>query len=288
MSIVYLNGQYLPESQATVSVNDRGFILADGIYEVTRLYDGKFFTLDRHLQRMRDGLGAIRLRCDIDHLANVTLELLKRNNLRDAKTYWQITRGPAPRNHAFPKEVNPTVFASVSYEPPIDEMTSIPEVGVILYPDRRWAECWIKSLMLLPNALARQAAAEQDCVEAILHRGDIVTEGAAMSVFAVIDGELRTHPLDGSILPSVTRSVLLEVARDIGVPVREEAFTVDELRDAEELFVASTSKHIHAVTRCDQKVWAVGAITRQLHEGFIDRVRRELKLVTPTAQSPRT
>jgi len=288
MSIVYLNGQYLPESQATVSVNDRGFILADGIYELTRLYDGRFFTGDRHLQRMRDGLAAIRLDYDTDHLADITLELLGRNNLRDAKVYWQVTRGSAPRNHAFPDNTTPTVFAAVSAEPPIDAMRQLHPIGVILHPDRRWADCHIKSIMLLPAALARQAAAERGCSEALLHRGGVVTEGAATSAFAVIDGELRTHPLDGSILPGVTRGVVLEVAAALGVPAREEAFTLDELRRAEEVFVTNTSKHLLPVTHGDGMAWGVGPVTRRLHEGYLDRVCRDLGLVTPTARSPRT
>lgn len=277
MTTVYLNGEYLPADRAMVSVEDRGFLLADGVYEVLRVYDGKPFEIDRHLRRLRDSLAAIRLDCDPAPLADITMQLLERNGLTDAKAYWQITRGPAPRNHAFPDSPRPTVYARLDAAEPLEAPDDVHAASVILYPDRRWLECGIKSLMLLPNALARQAAAEAGCIEAILHRGSVVTEGAATSVFAVIDGVLRTHPADGSILPGVTRAVVVELARKLDIPVRENAFTLDDLPGADELILTGTTRHVTAITRCGDHAYPVGEATRKLHAAFVEKVSGETR-----------
>lgn len=148
----------------------------------------------------------------------------------------------------------------------------------MLHPDRRWADCGIKSLMLLPNVLARQLAVEAGCGEAILHRGSLVTEGAATSVFAVFDGELHTHPADGTILAGVTRAVVIELAQQLGIALREEAFTVDDLPRASELLLTGTTTHVAAITRCvrqnaeDEHTYFAGPIAQQLHEVFVDAV----------------
>ncbi|MCC6681177.1 MAG: aminotransferase class IV [Phycisphaeraceae bacterium] len=274
MSNIYLNGQYIPRQDAKVSIEDRGFLLADGVYEVLRIYNGKPFMLDLHVQRLCQSLAAIRLPADIDCMVPATMKLLQQSNLRDARAYWQVTRGPAPRNHAFPAKVQPTVLVMVDPVGPLLPDAPLPTDKALLADDRRWLDCAIKSLMLLPNVLARQQALEAGCGEAIFHRGAVVSEGAATSVFAVIDGELRTHPTDGSILPGVTRAVVLELAKAEGIALREQAFTVDDMARAEELILTGTTKHVTAVTSCGGRDYPVGPVAQKLHQAFVNKVLR--------------
>ncbi len=271
MSDIYLNGQFIAKQDAKVSIEDRGFLLADGVYEVVRIYNGKPFMLDLHVQRLRQSLAAIRIQADADELTNATRELLDRNGLRDARAYWQVTRGAAPRNHAFPTNVQPTVLAMVDPVAPLLPDAPLPTDKALLTDDRRWLDCAIKSLMLLPNVLARQQALEAGCGEAIFHRGSVVSEGAATSVFAVIDGVLRTHPTDGSILPGVTRAVVLELAKAEGIALSEQAFTVDDMARAQELILTGTTKHVTAVTRCGGHDYPVGPVAQKLHRAFIGK-----------------
>lgn len=290
MTLLYLNGDYLPPSQAHLSPLDRGVLFGDGVYEVIRIYGGVPFELDAHAARLTDSLRGIRL--DVpgvaEQLSQVTHELIRRTGLHDAKVYWQVTRGPADhRDHAFPTPIHPTVLATIDplpplrpplrppLAPPLGPDEPLPSVTAITRPDERWSQCWIKSLMLLPNVLAKQAARDAGCDEAILHRGGVVTEGSSTSVLMVRKGRLETHPLDGSILPSVTRRVVLDLARAMVLEVREQAVTLSDLHHADEVMIVGTTTQIAAVTRLDGRLVGngrPGRVTRQLHEAFVASV----------------
>jgi D-alanine transaminase len=252
-AIVYLNGSYLPKDEARISPEDRGFLFGDGIYEVARAYGGTFFALDAHLQRMARGLAALTLDgFDAADAAEISHELLLRNGFagKDAIVYIQVTRGVAPRTHFFPDPaVPPTVFAMVSpVRRPWDPREG---VGVITAPDQRWARCDIKSIALLPNCVAAQAARSAGVAEALLVRDGVVMEGTHTSLFAVLDGEVRTTPASNYILPSITRQVVLDLCAEHGIPHRTEPVFLQDLARAEESFLAGTTMEVMPIVRVD-------------------------------------
>ena len=256
--IVYLNGEYLPLEKAHLSPLDRGFLFADGIYEVARFDRGRPYHMAEHVGRLREGLSALRLAVDAAFYPEVSRRLLTENRLAgdDAIVYVQVTRGAAPRTHAFPPAGTPlTVFAFArASDPPLP-----PEAGAaILVPDERWGRCNIKSVMLLPNVLAAQAAAEAGAVDAILVRDGLALEGTKANLFLVKDGVVRTAPNGPWILPGITRGATIAAARRLGHAVEEKAFTVHELLAADEVFLASTSLWTHPLTRVDGKTIGSG------------------------------
>lgn len=247
--IVYLNGQLLPLEKAAISPLDRGFLFADAIYEVARFHCGRPFHLEEHLARMREGLAALRIEADTGFYPEAARRLLAENGLLDADAivYAQVSRGAAPRVHAFPPEgTPPTVFAFARASDPAP-----PEEGgsAILLPDQRWGRCDIKTVMLLPNVLAAQQAREAGAVDAILVRGGLALEATKANVFAVLDGRLRTAPTGPAILPGVTRSAAIAAAGRLGIAVEERALTIEELLGAAEVFLASTTLWTYPLIR---------------------------------------
>jgi D-alanine transaminase len=279
--VVYLNGRFVPRSQASLDVEDRGALFGDGVYEVLRYYHGKPLAMPEHVARLDRSLKEVGLKSspDVAQLPAVSDELLSRNGLSDAKLYWQVTRGAStPREHAFPKNTPPTVLAIAYPEKPLDPALPARGVAAILHEDERWHRCHIKSLMLLPNVMARNKAMELGAYEAIFHRGDIVTEATCTSLFMVRKGSLVTHPADQWILPGVTRTLVLRLARQAGILVRERTFTVGELLRADEVFLCGTTTHIAGVTHIDNQAitsGAVGPLTQRLHELFMERIAKE-------------
>lgn len=275
--IVYLNGAYLPKEEARLSPDDRGFLFADGIYEVVRSYGGRFFALDAHLARMTRGLKAIRIQgVEASTVATICREIVERNDLRgkDVTVYLQVTRGVAPRTHWFPDPgVPPTVYASATaFAPKADPTVG---VSVITQPDQRWARCDIKTVALLPNCLAVQAARESGAQEALLVRDGVVLEGTHSSFFGVVDGEVRTAPANNYILPSITRHTALDLCAEHGIPVRPEPVLLEELPRASELFLAGTTMEIMPITRVDGErvgVGTPGPVAQRLLELFHRRV----------------
>jgi D-alanine transaminase len=273
--MVYFNGAFVPKDEVSISPDDRGFVFGDGVYEVVRAEEGTLFRLDAHRERLRRSLEGIHLReaVDLDTLWDAVQGLLPRNDLTtgDAKVYLQITRGAAPRQHAFPDPpVEPTIYARAEA---IDLPTKKWEQGVkvILRPDQRWARCDIKSLNYLPNVLANQAAMEADAYEALLTREGFVTEGSHSSMAAVVDGTVVTRPLTNRVLPSITRQVLLELCADQGIPTTERPIAVDELSDADELLLLGTTTGIMPIVQVED--WAVGdgtpgPMVRELQAAF--------------------
>jgi D-alanine transaminase len=253
--IVYFNGRLMPKSEVCISPDDRGFLFADGVYEVLCAFDGRFFQLDAHFARLVRSLGALHIPTPaVDELRSVMTSLLAQNSLdrEGAKVYIQMTRGAAPvRGHAFPDEpISPTVYASaIRYTPPQEAWAR--GVSAILVHDIRWSRCDIKSLALLPNLLASQRAKEAGAYDAIFVREGVITEGSHTSVAVVFDGCLTTHPLTHHILGGVTRDVVLELCRDMGVPHRERPVMVEELTRADELMLLGTTTGVMPVGEVD-------------------------------------
>jgi D-alanine transaminase len=273
--LVYLNGKYLPREEATISVEDRGFLFADGVYEVVRIVDGRPHLLREHLERLEAGLGAIRIElAEVEGLGEVATRLIEENSLRegDAIFYLQVTRGAAPRKHAFPPAgTTPTVFAFARPYTPHPEAHYLEGVATITVPDIRWARCDIKSIALLPNVLANQQAHEAGAHEALFVRDGVVLEGSQSNLFGVFDGVLVTYPRCNYILPGITRQLVLGLAGRLGIPTREEPIRLDQLREADELFLTGTTTEVMPITTVDGRRiggGAPGPITRSLLEAY--------------------
>ena len=283
---VYLNGDFLHYGDAALSIEDRGTLYADGVYEVLRYTAGRAFAIDDHAQRLTRSLAGIELTgVDPPALAAASDKLVRRNRLTDAKVYWQVTRGPATRSHVIaPPNTDaaptPTVLM-IAYpaDPPLPH-DDPPSITAITVKDTRWTECWIKSLMLLPNTLARTRAARAGVGEAIFCRAkpgttDVhVTEGSTTNLMIVRGCELYTHPDDGWVLPGITRHHVLRLARDLGLTVHETPFTPDTMLQADEVFVTGTTTAVTAVTFIDghpigtASREAAGPVTRRLAQAY--------------------
>lgn len=276
--IVYLNGQYLDRGQASLSVDDRGVHFADGVYEVVRYFHGKAFTLEEHMLRLKRSLDGIDLPYDPSEIQNASDELVQRNRLTEARVYWQVTRGAAERNHIIADDLTPTVYLSAEEARPVLPDTPAPTANAITTLDDRWHNCWIKSLMLLPNTLAKTKAAKAGAGEAIFVRDGRVTEGSSTNVFAVFDGELYTHPADRYILEGITRNVVIELAGGLGIPVHEQSFSAADLPSADELFITGTGTLMSAVIHVDGKAIGdshAGPMTRAMWNAFTKRIEQD-------------
>lgn len=248
--MVYLNGDYLPLAEAKVSVLDRGFLFGDGVYEVIPAYGGRLFRLEDHIARLNASLSAIRLELhkSADEWRAIFQPML--DGSKDQYIYLQITRGYAPkRDHGFPEQVVPTVFAMSSDIKPFPGRIS--GIKALTLDDTRWQLCNVKAITLLANLLLRQEALDQGCAEAILLRNGYVTEGAASNVFVVIDGELITPPKSNEILPGITRDVILELAQAHQIPCREDVIALEALQNANEVWVTSSIREIVPVIQVD-------------------------------------
>jgi D-alanine transaminase len=261
---VYLNGQFLPVEQAKLSVLDRGFIFGDGVYEVWRIVDGRLFEHKRHEKRLFHGLKSLEIvvpEAEVVGLQEVAHRLIRDNDLQQGEGtfYVEITRGAAPRAHAFPAPgTKATVLAMVSrFEVP--HVLRASGAKAITQSDTRWLHCDIKTVQLLPNVMAKQKAHVAGAMEAIFVRDGIVTEGTHTTVFGVKNGTLLTHPLGPLILPSITREVVLELAAQEKVPVKEAPFTTRELFELDELWVSGTTTDVTAIVEVDGRKIGGGA-----------------------------
>ena len=269
---IYLNGQYQPIEEAKISVLDRGFIFGDGVYEVIPVYSRKPFRLADHLQRLQHSLDGIKLdnpHSDAEWIA-IIHELITRNPGEDQYIYLHITRGVAKRDHAFPNPpVAPTVFimSNPLATPPAALLQS--GVGAVSAADNRWLRCDIKAIALLPNVLLRQTAIDAGCAEVILIRDNaFMTEGSASNIFVVKNGTLLAPPKDHLMLPGITYDVILELAKNNGIPYEVRKISVAEVAAADELLLTSSTKEVLAITTLDGKAVGngkPGAMFEQLH-----------------------
>jgi len=275
---VYLNGSYIDHTQASVPVDDRGFLFADGVYEVIRVYGGRLFLAEPHMQRLRAGLAALRIDAAVaTDLLGVAERLIRDNGVTgDGTVYIQVTRGVAPRRHAFPDPaVPPTVyaFAKPFNQYPRDYFDR--GVAAVAVPDTRWTRCDIKSIALLPNVLANQQAHDAGAFEALFVKDGILIEGSHSNLFGVLDDTLVTYPSCNYILSGITRSLVLELARELGIPAAERPIPWDRIDDVQELFLSGTTTEVMPVIRVDAHTIGNGTrgpITARLQEAYRARV----------------
>jgi D-alanine transaminase len=276
--IVYLNGKYLPREQAWISPEDRGFLFADGVYEVIHSYRGKLFHVDEHMRRLKNSLAGLKISySNIPEIREAALRLIQENGLKeDATVYIQITRGTNfPRKHAFPPANTAVTVYVMAY--PITPRDPERETGipVITTPDLRWARCDIKSVALLPNVLAQQQAIDAGVTDAIFVRDSVALEGSASNFFAVIDNVVLTHPKTNVILPGITLDVVLELCRKNNIPHLEKPIYLNQLWTAQELFLSSTTMEVMPIVQVDGRSISggkPGKVTRKLQTLFKEYV----------------
>lgn len=250
---VYLNGEFMPADQARISPLDRGFIFGDGVYEVIPAYGRRLFRLAEHIERLRHSLDGVRMEMPYEErrLSAILRELVALHEEPDQSIYLQITRGVAARDHAFPRNCAPTVFAMTNPLLPMPAEIRERGVAAITLDDIRWEYCHLKTTSLLPNVLLRQQAIDSGAAEAILIRRGEVTEGSASNIFIVLDGVLVTPPKGPRLLPGITRDLVIEIAERDAIPYQEAAVTPGDLSRAREIWLTSSTREILPVTRLD-------------------------------------
>ncbi|WP_019851304.1 D-amino acid aminotransferase [Desulfitobacterium sp. PCE1] len=277
--IAWVNGKFSSLQEAQIPFLDRGYFFGDGVYEAVKVCEGKLFALKEHLERFERSMKEIRITPPktTEEFAALVLESVEKAGILNAMVYLQVTRGVGPRIHAFLPESEPMVTLFVAPMASAEEKVREDGVSCIIVPDERWARPHIKTLNLLPNVLAKQAAAEQGAYEAILvlgtePGGGLITEASSSNVAAVIGGKVVTPPLNGRILPGVSRAIMLETAREAGIEVEEREITLEELRGAEEIMLTSTGCEVLGVGKLDGVTvgkGGAGPITRRLYEIFM-------------------
>ena len=270
---VYLNGKFLPIEDAKISVLDRGFIYGDGVYELVPVYARVPYRMPQHLARLQRSLGGIGLANPhtVAEWEAIIRDLIGRMPFADQGVYFQVTRGVAKRDHAFPAGVAPTVFmmSNPLVLPTAEQVER--GVAVVTGPDQRWLHCDLKTISLLGNVLARQAAVEAGAVESVLFRDGYLTEASASNVLIVKDGVIVAPPKDNLILPGITYDATFELARAGGLAHAIRPVTREEALGADEMWLSSSSKEVLAITTIDGKPFAggkPGPVFRKMHALF--------------------
>jgi D-alanine transaminase len=284
--IAYFNGRYLPKEEVHISPDDRGFLLADGVYEVIRSYGGQLFRCADHLRRLSTGLAALQIPdVSSDELQRVAGRLLEMNELTssEATVYLQVTRGVAPRRHRFPEPgTPPSVYATArQFQPYAKEFAD--GGAAILVPDQRWARCEIKTIGLLANAMANQRAWEAGAFEALFVRDGVVLEGSHSNVFFIRDGQLLTAPLNNHVLPGITREAVIAIAVELGLSVQLRKCFESEIADMDEIFICGTTVEITPIVTLDGK-----PVGHRVPGPVVRRLQQEWKKLTgPSPDLPK-
>jgi len=255
--VVYINGEYLPQSQATVSVLDRGFLFGDGVYEVIPVFAGKPLRLTEHLDRLQRSMHRVSLKNPLtqQEWEEIFQTLLESNPGGDRSIYLQVTRGAAPiRDLSFSADIEPTVFVMVNDIKPVDYAKLEKGIEAITVDDFRWKACDIKSVSLIANVMIRLRANEQNVMDAIMLRGGLVTEGTASNIFVVHGGVISTPPKSDCLLPGITRDLVIDLALANGFTVEERDIKQGELETADEIWLTSSTREIAPVVKLDDRV----------------------------------
>ena len=282
--IVYVNGEYLPEEDGKISIFDRGFLFADGVYEVTAVVNSRLIDYAPHLERLARSLRELKMEwpCTQSELRAMHEELIARNGITEGWVYMQITRGAADRDFKFPKGVKPSLVGFTQVKGLLENPDAVTGVKVCTVPDIRWARRDIKSVSLLAPVLGKQMAYEQGCFEGWMMEDGVITEGTSSNAYIVKDGVIITRELSNSILAGVTRRVLFALAAEKGVKIEERVFTPEEAYAADEAFLTSASNFVLPIVEIDGKRIGggqPGPVGRRLREMFLDAVREQAGLL---------
>src|SRR5690625_650626 len=271
--IILSQNKFTQKDSLTYPFEERGLQFGDGVYEVIRIYHGSYYLLEEHVARLFRSAEAIQINLPFNEseLVDLLLELIEQNHMiSDGKVYIQVTRGSAPRDHIFPDQTVPNIYA---YLQDLTRNLESLEKGVttLTVPDVRWKNCYIKSLNLLPNVLAKQEAHEHGCFEAILHKDGLVTEGSASNIYMVKNGKIYTHPATKQILHGCVRMRVEVFSKNLHIPFIEEGFTLEDITKADELFLTSSTTEITPIIKVDGNLindGKPGLITRQLQQAY--------------------
>jgi len=283
MSWILWNRDIVKDEEIVISKEDRGYQFGDGIYEVIRVYEGSMFTAKEHIDRLYESADKIKL--VIPHTKDVfhklMYDLIEKNELDVGYVYVQITRGSSTRQHHFPTMNAEAVITgyTVVLNRPVSQITN--GVSVKTVEDIRWLRCDIKSLNLLGNVLAKQEAQEAGCYEALLHRGDVITEGSSSNMYGIKDGVLYTHPTSNLILNGITRRVIFSCCEEIGLPIVETPMSLEKLFDYDEFFLSSTTSEVMPITIVNNKPIGnglPGKWTKQLQVSFENEVKKAVQV----------
>ena len=282
MGYSLFNDQIVEDSKVVVDKEDRGYQFGDGVYEVVKVYNGQLFTVEEHVDRFYASAEKIRITIPYtkDKLFMLLNELVEKNEINTGHIYFQIPRGACPRNHIFPgDDVAPVLTGNAKENPrPFENFEK--GVKATFVEDIRWLRCDIKSLNLLGAVLAKQEAHEKGCYEAILHRGETITEGSSSNIYGIKDGVMYTHPADNLILNGITRQVILKCAAEIGLPVKEEAMTKEDLLNMDEVIVSSTTSEVTPIIDVDGATIGSGQPgewTRKLQAQFDTKIPQPIQ-----------
>ncbi len=277
MAKILWNNQLIEEDKVVIGFEDRGYQFGDGVYEVIKVYDGNLFTAKEHIDRLYESADKIQLVIPYtkDKLHQMIYELMEENKLENGHVYLQFTRGTCFRQHHFPDPAIDSVLTAYTKETkrPLEDLAQ--GVKACFVEDIRWLRCDIKSLNLLGNVMAKQEAVGKGCFEAILHRGEIVTEGSSSNMYGIKDGVIYTHPATNLILNGITRQVILDCCKEIGVSVVEEAFTKEQALQMDEFFMSSTSAEVMPIIKIEDTTIGngePGEITQKLQKAFEKRI----------------
>ena len=281
MKVIW-NNQIVERSEVKIDMEDRGYQFADGIYDVVRVYNGKFFTLNEHVDRLFSSAEKIELDMPFtkEELKELLSALIKENDINTGNIYMQVTRGIGiPRNHTYTDpELVPPVFTATTTIVPRDQKKMDQGMSAFIVPDMRWLRCDIKSISLLGNIMAKHEAHKKGGDEAILHRDGIVTECSSSNVWMIKDDTIYTHPDGNLVLPGITKIMLLKVARKAGMLVKEEAFTIEDLKEADEVFASSTTMEATPIISIDGNPVGHGkrgTVVEKLQQLYVDAVEEE-------------
>jgi len=274
--LAYLNGKILPISETYIPVEDRGYQFGDAVYEFIASYNGKMFCMKEHLDRLQHSMeGLLFPKLDPDFIENTIYELFEKAGIARAGVYIQISRGVAPRDHIWAKDIRPQIIMTIKKVKEISSKLREDGIDIITVQDERWSNCDIKTVQLLPNAMAKQKAKNQGAFDAVFVSKDgVVREGTSSNFFIVKDESLITHPLSKNILPGITRMVVMDLARDLGIKVREKFFLKTDIFPADEAFLTGTVTEILGIKTIDKEQIGTGKpgkITRKLYKALREK-----------------
>ena len=277
-NIAYVNGQFLPENEAKVSIFDRGFLFGDGIYEVTPVIDGRLVDREAHMSRLKRSLGEVRIDppVTLDEIDRLQAELVDKNGITEGRVYLQVSRGVAERDFPFPKDPRPSLVMFARQVPFVDTEASRRGIRVKTVPDLRWKRRDIKTVMLLASAMAKQDAIEAGFDDAWMVEDGLVTEGSSNNAYIVKDGVITTRHLSNDILPGCTRRALLALAAETDVEVEEKPFTPEQAKAADEAFITSATNLVMPVVGIDEATVGdgrPGPLTKRLRDLYIQQAR---------------